>query len=115
MTSPSKESVELLDCPFCGRQPVWLGNAFVCSQTLCPNQSPFSLDEWQTRPSPWKPVDDRARDGQEWLLLFWGGQVSSGSWVQSDTWKGWSCPDRLFEADQVTHYMPLPKLPGGAK
>ena len=62
------------------------------------------------RAQSWRPIDDRARNGQQWLLA----EIEAGRIL-------WACDDHWSEDVQCwcdatrspTHYMPLPPAPKG--
>lgn len=120
-------SEELRPCPFCGAMPEKLRTGYMCSTLGCALQeNTVSEKEWNTRPiedalrariaeleekQRWIPVSERLPKENAPVLVL---TVLGGMFV--DFIHGKSVvtgnPD-FYELDveDVTHWMPLPKLP----
>lgn len=132
--------VELLPCPFCGRAPDeddhYLNQGTKCGGILCCIEGPEvragydawpawkerAIIAWNTRVSPWRPIEAAPKDGTQILaygpyeemgVVAWSGRQewryqadgSDAIESQGDTWT-------FYKIMGVpTHWMPLPEPP----
>jgi hypothetical protein len=63
----------------------------------------------------WRPIETAPKADGAKLLLWWGGRVVYGSWLDNSKtarpWAGWRAPSLEAVSGQPTHWMPLPQPP----
>ena len=106
-------SEEIKSCPFCGREGhlkegkamVWV---VVCSGGIkCPVQpiahsdlNSDAVTRWNKRPDNWISIKERLPKVEQ-IVLWWNSDVGMVEFGSSYS----------FNGENVTHWMPLPKLP----